>query len=71
LLDAFNSTLEPSERAQQVAAMARIWSEELPGIPHYFNTVINVWASSLSGVTARTKTGVSPLDHVYLWEWNA
>jgi peptide/nickel transport system substrate-binding protein len=71
LLNAFSSTLEPSERAQQIAAMARIWSDELPGIPHYFNTVINVWSASLSGVTARKKANVSALDHVHLWEWNS
>lgn len=70
LVDAFNSTLEPSERAKLVASMARIWGEDLPAIPHYFNTVVNVWSASLSGVTARTRTGVAPLDHVYLWEWN-
>jgi ABC-type transport system substrate-binding protein len=71
LLNAFSSTLEPSERARQIAAMARIWSDELPGIPHYFNTVINVWSASLSGVTARKKANVSALDHVHLWEWNS
>jgi ABC-type transport system substrate-binding protein len=71
LLDAFSSTLEPDERTKQVAALARIWGEELPGVPHYFNTVINVWSSSLSGVTPRTKTVVSPLDHLNLWEWNS
>jgi peptide/nickel transport system substrate-binding protein len=71
LLVAFGTTLEPSERAQQIAAMARIWSDDLPVIPHYFNTTANAWSSNLSGVTERQGTAVQPLDHINMWYWNS
>ncbi len=71
LYNSFSSTLEPSERERQAVALARIWSEELPTIPHYFTPVVNGWSAQLVGVAPRTRSTVAPLGHMERWDWKS
>ncbi len=52
LYDAYNTTLEPSARDQVVADAMKIMSDQLPGIPIYYNIYPQAVAASLTGPTA-------------------
>ncbi len=49
LAEAFNTTLDRSERERQVVEMARIFTEELPAIPVFFRTQPWAHVSALKG----------------------
>ena len=70
LWDAFNRTLERSERDQQVIGMLKIASEELPAIPYYFNFAPTAHLASLKGPTMGARV---PDPHMYWniheWDW--
>lgn len=71
LKDAFDVTLEPAQRTRLIVQMARIFAEELPGIPHYLTTIVNAWSGNLGGVTPKANPNAVPLSHVYKWEWRS
>ncbi|MBM2809524.1 MAG: hypothetical protein HW416_283 [Chloroflexi bacterium] len=48
-VEAFNTVLDPNERTQQRAAIARIFSEELPGVILYFNLNVHPRLAALTG----------------------
>src|SRR5439155_18909149 len=52
LVDAFTTTLEPSERAAEVAQMARVYAEDLPMLSLFFLSVPYAWVSTLNGPRA-------------------
>jgi ABC-type transport system substrate-binding protein len=52
LFDAYNTTLEPADRDQVVAQGMKILSDQLPGIPIYYNIYPLAVAASLRGPTA-------------------
>jgi peptide/nickel transport system substrate-binding protein len=52
LFDAYNTTLEPAARDQVVAQGMKILSDQLPGIPIYYNIYPLAVAASLRGPTA-------------------
>jgi peptide/nickel transport system substrate-binding protein len=68
LLDAFTTTLEPRERAAQVAELARIFTEDLPVISLLFNSLPAAHVAALRGPML-----VSPESllawNVPEWEW--
>jgi peptide/nickel transport system substrate-binding protein len=71
LWDAYNTTLDRSERIQQLAQMEKIFTEELPAIPHYYTPVVAAHAAALKGpVTRATRDCVEPV-HIHLWEWRS
>jgi peptide/nickel transport system substrate-binding protein len=53
LVDAFTVTLDPNERAQQRAQMAKLFSEELPAIMLTDNPNPHAYLSSVKNVTPR------------------
>jgi peptide/nickel transport system substrate-binding protein len=62
LVDAFTSTLDPTTRAEHVARLARIFSEELPAISLFFQTNRWVHVAALKGMEL-----VAPEAHM---SWN-
>ena len=50
--------------------MERIFSEEVGGIPYYYNVTVNAAVTDLDGPTARTgpESGFA-LAQVYRWQW--
>ena len=52
LFDAYNSTLEVSARQQVVAQAMKILSDQVPGIPIYYNIYPLAVAGALRGPTA-------------------
>lgn len=70
LFDAYNVTLDRSERVQQLAQMERLLSEDVGSIPHYFTVVVTAHSGNLKGPVART-TPEAPtaIYKVWTWEW--
>jgi len=70
LWQAYNSTLERSERIQQIAQMERLINEDVGSIPHYFTVVVTAYTGNLNGPLARM-TPDAPLAvyNIQNWEW--
>lgn len=69
LASLFITTLEPAERTRIIVSVARIFSQELPGIPHYLSTSPVAWTSRLANVPSGTGPGIEPLALIHRWEW--
>jgi peptide/nickel transport system substrate-binding protein len=70
LWDAYLRTPSSSERAQQIADMERILSEDVGLIPVMLDIVTNVAAASLQGPIQRTTPDAgSGILKVWTWEW--
>jgi peptide/nickel transport system substrate-binding protein len=67
LSDSFNGTLDKSQRVQLIAQMVRIFSDEVPALPLYFNPIPVAHVSALKG-----PQNVAPDSeiswNVHLWE---
>jgi peptide/nickel transport system substrate-binding protein len=67
LSDAFERTLEPSQRATQMAQMAKLFTEDLAYIPLFFLNQASVWVSGLQGVASAPKSS-DLLWNIHEWE---
>jgi peptide/nickel transport system substrate-binding protein len=67
LLDAFATTLDPTERASQVAQMARIFTDDVPVISLLFNSLPAAHVSALKG-PMRTAPEALLAWNVHEWE---
>jgi peptide/nickel transport system substrate-binding protein len=56
IYEAWDSTLDPTERGKYVAQLMALISENLPGYPLYFLQVVNSWVRSLQGPTAANES---------------
>jgi len=55
-----------------VVQMAQMYHDQLPGITHYLTPTVNARSGDLIGVVPRGgKPTVTPLDHIYKWDWKA
>lgn len=68
LVDAFNTTLDPTERARQVTRMARIYTEDMPHIPLYFPAAPFPHVASLHGLQV-VAPEANRLWNVHEWEF--
>lgn len=70
LWQAYNTTLERSERIQQLAQMERALNEDVGTIPHFFTVVVTAHSARLKGPVARMVPD-APLTiyHVQTWTW--
>jgi len=69
-LEAFSVSLERSERIRHIAEMERIFTDELPAIPHWFSPNVTAHVASLKGPVAR----INPMTtggtlKIHEWEW--
>jgi peptide/nickel transport system substrate-binding protein len=70
-VDAFNATLNKTERIRLVVEMARIFSVELPKLPDFYNVRVTAFTGNLSGPMLGTgPDSGSDSWNVHLWEWN-
>ena len=65
--DAFNSTLDRSQRDRQVIEMMKIVTDELPVIFNFHNPVLSAFLSSLNGPALGTPDSLA-LWNVHEWE---
>lgn len=70
LFDAYNVALVRSERIRYIAQMERVFTEDLPGIPHFFAAVVPAHVGELQGPVARQtpEAGFGFLK-AHTWEW--
>lgn len=72
LQDAFQTTLDRSEQTRLIGEMARVFSEELPLLPIYFNVRVTAFVAGLQGpLLGMTPDAGSDAWNVYLWEWRS
>jgi peptide/nickel transport system substrate-binding protein len=67
--DAFNSTLDGGDRAQQIVLMEKALSEEVPIIPHYYLPNVMAHVTALVGPVIRTTRDAVQIVHVHRWYW--
>lgn len=68
LVDRFNTTLDASERAQQVETFVGVFTSNLPAIPLYFNSGALAYAAGLRGVQS-VPAGGNQLSNLHEWEF--
>jgi peptide/nickel transport system substrate-binding protein len=69
LVESFNTTLEPAERTRQMAEMARLFTEDLPEIPLYFDPGVMAYVTGLTGPRLVAPKGMISWD-IYRWTFN-
>jgi ABC-type transport system substrate-binding protein len=70
LWQAFNRTLDPSERVHQIAQMERLINEDVASIPHYLAVGVSAHTRHLEGpVTRMTPDAPRSIFHVENWAW--
>jgi peptide/nickel transport system substrate-binding protein len=69
---AFNTTLDRSQRVGQIVEMERILSEDVGTLAHYYSPVVNVHVGNLEGPTIRKipETGAG-IRQVWTWQWKS
>jgi ABC-type oligopeptide transport system substrate-binding subunit len=68
--EAFNTTLDRSERVRQIVELERMLSEQVPFIPHYFTPQVMPHIASLKGPVAREVPEAGPESwNIWQWEW--
>jgi peptide/nickel transport system substrate-binding protein len=67
LWDAFNTTLDRSERNRLVVQMAQVLADQLPYIPLFYNLSVQSWVSNLKGPTKGTPETL-PYWNIHEWE---
>jgi peptide/nickel transport system substrate-binding protein len=69
LYETYNSTLERSRQIEQLVEMERIFTTELPAIPHFYSPIVTPHVAALKGPVARTTRDAVETVHVHRWEW--
>ncbi len=67
LAETFATTLDSAQRQEQVAQMARIFSEELPALTLFYRSVVFAHTSALTGVTNTPPESTVPWN-MHEWE---
>lgn len=70
LWQGYARTLDPAERVSQLVQMERIFTEEVPAIPHFFSPAATAYVAALDGpVTAMTPDAGRGIHRVWEWRW--
>ncbi len=70
--DAFSRSLDRTERIRQTAEMERLFTENLPAVPHWFNPSVTAYVGNLKGPVARqTPDSPTAMFHIHQWEWRS
>lgn len=68
LTETFATTLDGGQRAEQIAQIARIFSEELPALTLFYRSVVFAHTSALTGLT-NAPADSSVAWNMHLWEF--
>jgi len=69
-VDAFNTSLDRSERTEHIVQMARIFSDQLPKVPLFFSIRVTAHVAALSGpLLSTTPEAGSESWNVHEWAW--
>ncbi len=69
VLDVYESTLDRSERIQQIAQMERIAMEDLPAIPLYWGPRVVAYVAGLRGVAPKLVEPAGIERRIWEWYW--
>jgi hypothetical protein len=72
MLESFSVALDRADRVRAVAEMERIFTDQLPAIPHWFSPNVTAHVAALKGPVARQdpQTTGGTL-RVHEWEWRS
>lgn len=70
LTDAYNTTIDRSERIQVIAHLERILMEDLPALPLYYNPRVIAYAAGLKGVAPKLVDEGGVERGIWEWQWN-
>lgn len=70
-VDAYTTSLERSERVQNLIQMERIAMDRMAAIPTYWTAVVTAHATSLKGPVANRVPSVSLLPAAWTWQWQS
>ncbi len=66
----YATTLPRPERIQRIAELARIFSEDVPAIPHFYQIQITPHVAALRGPVARVVPDAAPeVFNIHEWSW--
>jgi len=69
--EALNASLEPAKRVENIAELERVFTQDLPAIPHWFNPKITAHVVALKGPAALQVPDVTlTIPGVHEWEWS-
>ncbi len=72
LVEAYSSSLDRAVRIRNAAELERIFTEELPAIPHWFSPNVTAHVATLKGPVARVMPETtSGTLRVHEWEWRS
>jgi len=72
LWQSYGGTLDAAERVQQVVQMEKIFTEEVPAIPHFFSPAATAYVAALEGpVAAQTPDAGRGVHRVWDWRWRS
>lgn len=70
--DAYSRALDASERIRHIAEIEQLFTQELPGIPHWFNPSVTAHVAALKGpVSRQTPDAPQGILRVHEWEWQS
>jgi len=68
--EAYSTTLVRSERIQRIAELTRVFSEQVPAIPHFYQIQITPHVAALRGPMARVVPEAAPeVFNINEWSW--
>jgi peptide/nickel transport system substrate-binding protein len=71
-LETFSTSLAQADRVRAIAEMERIFTEELPALPHWFSPNVTAHVATLKGPVARiSPTTTGGTLRVHEWEWRS
>jgi ABC-type transport system substrate-binding protein len=71
LVEAWETTLDRTERIQHLAQMERIVMEELPAIPLYYNPRVIAYVAGLKNVRPKLVDDGGIERKLWEWEWQS
>jgi peptide/nickel transport system substrate-binding protein len=72
LVDAYNGTLNKTERVRNLVEMARIFSEQLPKLTDFYNVRVTAHTGNLTGpLLGSGPDAGSDSWNVHIWEWRS
>jgi len=71
LLEAWETTLDRSQRIEHIAQVERLVNVDLPSLPMYFRVRVLGYSSALAGVVENMTPGAGSERRVWEWYWRA
>lgn len=71
LTDAYNTTLDRTERIQVIAQLERILMDDLPALPLYYNPRVIAYVAGLEGVPRKLVDDGGPERRIWEWYWRS